>query len=224
MAARDVVARAISSEIAAGRKVFLDTREAVGTHFPDHFPTVFSVCMTAGIDPRTACIPVAPAAHYHMGGVATDMWGRTTLEGLSACGECASSGAHGANRLASNSLLEAVVFADRIATRIKAGASRTPRGEASAEAATYMPSPALKRLRTAMSLKAGVTREAQGLQDVLILIDELQAKHGEAFPLISARLIASAALAREESRGGHYRKDFPNLGTQAVRTFLSAPR
>jgi len=222
LAARDIVARAIASEIAAGRKAFLDTRQAVGAHFPDHFPTVFSVCMNAGIDPRTACIPVAPAAHYHMGGVATDLWGRTTLDGLSACGECASTGAHGANRLASNSLLEAVVFADRIAQRLKAAQFSPARGEAKAEAAAYMPASALKRLRAIMSLKAGVTRDAAGLKDVLKLIEELDSKYGAAFPLISARLIASAALARTESRGGHYRSDFPNLGPKPVRTFLSA--
>jgi L-aspartate oxidase len=222
LAPRDVVARAIASEIAAGRKAFLDARKAVGAHFPDHFPTVFSVCMTAGIDPRTDLIPVAPAAHYHMGGVATDLWGRTTMDGLSACGECASSGAHGANRLASNSLLEAVVFAERIATRIKNAPPRAAHNNAAAEPTAYMPAAALATLRAAMSLKAGVTRDASGLQDVLVLIEELEAKHGAAFPLISARLIASAALARTESRGGHYRSDFPNLGSKPVRTFLSA--
>ena len=89
--------------------------KAIGAHFPDHFPTVFEACLSAGIDPRDAPIPVAPAMHYHMGGVVTDLWGRTSLEGLSACGESASTGAHGANRLASNSLLEAVVFAERTA-------------------------------------------------------------------------------------------------------------
>ena len=119
LAARDVVARAIHLERAAGRGAFLDAREAVGSHFPRSFPTVFAACMSAGLDPRVAPIPVAPAAHYHMGGIVTDVWGRTTLDGLWAVGECASTGAHGANRLASNSLLEAVVFAHRIAERLR---------------------------------------------------------------------------------------------------------
>ncbi|MCX7358961.1 MAG: L-aspartate oxidase, partial [Alphaproteobacteria bacterium] len=119
LAPRDVVARAIHLERQAGRGAFLDAREAVGSKFPAHFPTVFAACMSAGLDPRIAPIPIAPAAHYHMGGVATDIWGRSSVEGLWAVGECASTGAHGANRLASNSLLEAVVFAHRIAARLR---------------------------------------------------------------------------------------------------------
>ena len=91
----------------------LDAREAVGSKFPAHFPTVFAACMSAGLDPRIAPIPIAPAAHYHMGGVATDIWGRSSVDGLWAVGECASTGAHGANRLASNSLLEGLVFGHR---------------------------------------------------------------------------------------------------------------
>jgi len=220
MAARDVVARAISSEIAAGRKVFLDTREAVGTHFPDHFPTVFSVCMTAGIDPRTACIPVAPAAHYHMGGVATDMWGRTTLEGLSACGECASSGAHGANRLASNSLLEAVVFAWRIAERLRGDTSAPARTTRAIEAPTT-PGDVIDTLRKRMSAHAGVVREAAGLGETAGWIETAIRKHGRANPLVAAQLIVTAALVREESRGGHYRSDFPALAADPARTFIA---
>src|SRR5262249_19150141 len=88
LAPRDVVARPIHAEREAGHGAFLDARKAVGAHFPDAFPTVFAACMAAGVDPRTALIPVAPAAHYHMGGIATDAWGRTTLDGLSAVGEC----------------------------------------------------------------------------------------------------------------------------------------
>ncbi|MEM6626421.1 MAG: L-aspartate oxidase, partial [Pseudomonadota bacterium] len=103
LAPRDEVARAIHMERIAGRGAFLDCTQAVGDAFPAQFPTVFESCQSAGIDPRTAPIPVAPAAHYHMGGVVSDLWGRTTLEGLSVCGESASTGAHGANRLASNS-------------------------------------------------------------------------------------------------------------------------
>jgi len=121
LAPRDVVARAIHREREAGRGTFLDCRDSVGSLFPERFPAVFGACMAAGIDPRVAPIPVAPAAHYHMGGIVTDVWGRTTVPGLSAFGECASTGAHGANRLASNSLLESAVFAARIATRLREG-------------------------------------------------------------------------------------------------------
>src|SRR5580704_885484 len=113
LAPRDVVSRAIESERRAGRGAFLDAREAIGDAFPHEFPAVFAAAMASGLDPRRQPIPVAPAAHYHMGGVETDADGATTLAGLYAAGECASTGAHGANRLASNSLLEAAVFGRR---------------------------------------------------------------------------------------------------------------
>jgi len=118
LAPRDDVARAIFAEIEAGRQPYLDCRSAIGSHFPDEFPTVFDSCMQAGIDPRTALIPVAPAVHYHMGGLATDSFGQSSLDGLLAVGECSATGVHGANRLASNSLLEAVVFGGRAADYI----------------------------------------------------------------------------------------------------------
>ena len=120
LAPRDEVARAIHSERAAGRGAFLDCRAAIGAHFPDHFPTVFETCRLGEHRSAHRCrSPSRPAMHYHMGGVVTDLWARTSLEGLSACGETASTGAHGANRLASNSLLEAVVFAERAARRLR---------------------------------------------------------------------------------------------------------
>src|ERR1700744_4589512 len=115
LAPRDIVARAIHRQIVSGQPVFLDCREAIGAHFASHFPTVFAACQAAGIDPATQLIPVAPAAHYHMGGIASDEHGRSSLEGLWAVGECASTGLHGANRLASNSLLETLVFGPRAA-------------------------------------------------------------------------------------------------------------
>src|SRR5260370_11786791 len=119
LAPRDVVARGVFAEIAAGHGAFLDAREALGGRFAEKFPTVYASCMAAGIDPARAPIPVAPAAHYHMGGIAVDAHGRTSLRGLWAGGEVSSTGAHGANRLASNSLLEAVVYAARIAEDIE---------------------------------------------------------------------------------------------------------
>eukprot|EP01037_Dinobryon_pediforme_P048914 gene48914-biopygen25622 len=118
LAPRDIVARAIHAELAAGRGAFLDCRQAIGARFATRFPTVYAACLAGGIDPVTEPIPMAPAEHYHMGGVFTDAHGRTSIEGLWACGEVASTGVHGANRLASNSLLEAVVFATRVAEDI----------------------------------------------------------------------------------------------------------
>ena len=116
---RDVVARAVFREVASGRGAFLDCRH-LGPELAEHFPTVFAACRAAGIDPVREPIPIAPAAHYHMGGILTDAQGRSTVDGLWACGEVASTGAHGANRLASNSLLEAVVFGARVARDIAA--------------------------------------------------------------------------------------------------------
>ena len=118
LAPRDIVARGVFAEIAAGRGAFLDATTALGAHFAEKFPTVHASCIAAGIDPATQPIPVAPAAHYHMGGIAVDAHGRTSLKGLWAGGEVSCTGAHGANRLASNSLLEAVVYAARIAEDI----------------------------------------------------------------------------------------------------------
>ena len=118
LAPRDVVARGIFAEVKAGRGAYLDCRAAV-PDFAAEFPTVFGYCQEAGIDPAQAMIPVVPAAHYFMGGIWTDIDGRSSLPGFWACGECTSTGAHGANRLASNSLLEAVVFSARIAEALK---------------------------------------------------------------------------------------------------------
>ncbi|WP_084395876.1 L-aspartate oxidase, partial [Henriciella aquimarina] len=222
LAPRDEVARAIDSEIKAGREAFLDATVAVGKDFPAHFPTVFAACMAAGIDPRLKPIPVAPAAHYHMGGVVADTWGRSTLEGLSVCGECASTGAHGANRLASNSLLEAVVFAARIAQRLKASELVQP-GTSTAEVADDLPAETLMRLREAMADKCGVVRKAAGLTPLIDEIETWMDRHGPARALVTARMMAKAALAREESRGGHFRSDFPDTNLKAQRSFLLAP-
>jgi len=216
LAPRDVVARAIHAERAAGRGAFLDARQAVGAHFPDEFPAVFAACLGGGVDPRRQPIPVAPACHYHMGGIATDAEGRSSLPGLFAAGECASTGVHGANRLASNSLLEAAVFGAR--------AGRAAALEAPAAAACHvvtapsLPPAGLVALRQAMSRDAGVVRDAHGLTRLLELIAALEAAHGLSAPLVAARLVAACALARQESRGGHFRADF--TASQAPRRTL----
>jgi len=214
LAPRDIVARAIHAEIAAGRGAFLDCRAAIGAEFPHHFPTVYKSCMAAGIDPVAQPIPVAPAEHFHMGGVLTDANGRTTLDGLWACGETSSTGAHGANRLASNSLLEAVVFAARVAADI---------GEHLPQPETMQPTvepngigvadpDVVAELRAVMAADVGVVRDAAGLRRALAAIDALGARDPSTRfrnMATAAKLIAAAALARTESRGGHYRSDFP---------------
>ncbi|MEM0987044.1 MAG: L-aspartate oxidase [Pseudomonadota bacterium] len=218
LAPRDEVARAIQAERLAGRDTFLDATEAVGAAFPEHFPTVFAACQAAGLDPRIEPIPVAPAAHYHMGGVVSDLWGRTTLEGLSVCGECASTGAHGANRLASNSLLEAVVFAERIARRLRDDQLEDP-GQGTADDPPQLPAETLETLRHRMQDACGVVRTGDGLSDLIDWIDETVRVHGQASALVAARLIAEPALVRTHSVGGHFRQDYPQAPEVPERGF-----
>ncbi|MGE5540625.1 MAG: L-aspartate oxidase [Gemmatimonas sp.] len=214
LAPRDVVARAIAREIAAGRAVFLDAREALGAAFADRFPSVAALCRDAGIDPAKDPIPVRPAAHYHMGGVAIDGRGRTTVAGLWACGEVSASGLHGANRLASNSLLEGLVFARWIADDIAGRAAETiaPRPAISTAAAIAMPATdVVRKLRQLMTEKVGVVRDNAGLRDA---IDRLASAIYDPRPAIADRALVGLAIAvsaqrRLESRGGHYRADHP---------------
>lgn len=222
---RDVVARGIHRKIAGGHKVFLDCRQAVGAAFAERFPTVFAACQAAGIDPTRQPIPVAPAAHYHMGGIASDARGRSSLEGLWVVGECAATGLHGANRLASNSLLEGLVFGARVADDVcgllREGAGRVL-PPAPHLAALQLPP---RMLRDAMSRHVGLERDATGLSQALESINRVEkAGNGDAALLnmtAAARLVTAAALARQESRGGHWRSDFPAADAQGQRTMLS---
>lgn len=229
LAPRDIVARGIFAEVAAGRGAFLDCTKAVGDGFAEAFPTVYGYCREAGIDPAKEPIPVVPAAHYFMGGILTDADGRSSLDGLWACGECTSTGAHGANRLASNSLLEAVVFASRIADniagllpdpRISQSRERGDRGDDIAAA-----DGAMARLRAVMSRHVGVIRDGDGLEQALREITALERDNTAprfANALTTAKLIAFAALQRRESRGGHYRVDYPEERENwRRRTFLT---
>jgi L-aspartate oxidase len=228
LAPRDVVARGVFAEIAAGRGAFLDARTAIGTDFPERFPTVYASCMAAGIDPVRMPIPVAPAAHYHMGGVRTDARGRTSLAGLWAAGEVASTGVHGANRLASNSLLEAVVFATRVAEDISGMSSpSTVPQRAAAEFRSSIDAAlsSARDLRTTMSQHVGVIRNGNGLVAALEKISriEREAKSTSLRNMATAALlVAAAAFARRESRGAHERGDYPRPDPAlARRTFLT---
>jgi len=226
LAPRDVVARAVEAERKGKRGAFLDAR-AIGAEFPEKFPTVFAACARNGIDPREAPMPVAPAAHYHMGGVMTDLDGRSSLDGLSAVGEVASTGVHGANRLASNSLLEAVVFGARIGARLKSERLQRRKNPAAPEDRFDLaPKPAdpalIMRLRKAMSKGAALIRSEKSLNDVIDVINDLNQDplmtSGLKSALASAELIAQGALMREESRGGHFRSDFPEADAEPMHT------
>ena len=230
LAPRDIVARGVFAEIAAGHQAFLDARRAIGAAFAERFPTVYASCIDAGIDPARDLIPVAPAAHYHMGGIAVDARGRSSLQGLWAAGEVASTGVHGANRLASNSLLEATVFAARVAgdmngatlPNVPSPADVETRGDADC-APTDTRDEA--DLRVLMSSDVGVIRNASGLSRALTTITRIEkraATRALRNMATAALLIAAAASQRRESRGGHYRSDFPQTDpSQARRSLLS---
>ncbi len=239
LAPRDVVARAIWRRRAAGDEVLLDLRPALAAQGTAAFPQALSLCRAAGYAPESEPVPVAPAAHYHMGGIVTDAVGRTSLPGLWACGETAATGVHGANRLASNSLLEALVFARRVAEALRRS---SPGAEpARVPAAVIPPAPAgadakalrplRERLRAIMSQNAGILRHGGGLAAAAEGLEALEARFvrlGRASPpaerpafadlrawcelrnlLLAGRLITLAARQRAESRGAHFRSDLP---------------
>ena len=197
LAARDVVARAIWCELLKGERVYLDGRAI--KNFAARFPSVTAMCRELGVDPVSAPIPVRPAAHYHMGGVKVDANGQTSIPGLWACGEVASTGLHGANRLASNSLLEALAFAKWIGfnvLQLSGGAAVRP-----VALPNTMPSAARTPNRARMEETLGVIRDAAGIADAVAAFDAEDAVVG--------LLIAASAWRRRESRGGHFRSDYP---------------
>ncbi|MCK0122532.1 L-aspartate oxidase [Loktanella sp. F6476L] len=217
LAPRDIVARAIFAQSQAGLRPMLDTRDALGEAIKSQYPAVADACARNAIDPAIQPIPVAAAAHYHMGGIATDTDGRASLSNLWVCGEAASTGLHGANRLASNGLLEALVFAricaDGIATVVPE--TTAERIRISFEDGGTPPDPdAVAELRHTMTGCVGVVRDASSLKSALRKIAGLEAANRTSVSFLNmtatATLIAVSALKREESRGAHCRSDFPD--------------
>ena len=219
LAPRDIVARTIAEEMARSGTdhVLLDCR-GLGAGFAGRFPTIDRTCRRHGIDPALAPIPIAPAAHYTIGGVVTDRDGATTLTGLYACGEVARTGVHGANRLASNSLLEGLVFGRRAGRAAAASCSGRPPGTVE----ELTPVPALPTLADVGALHevcelmwsaCGITRTGPGLTAAVAVLDQMGEEGGASrschLARTTARLVVEAALTREESRGAHHRGDFP---------------
>jgi L-aspartate oxidase len=233
LAPRDIVARGVFAAIAAGHAAFLDATKALGTSFAEKFPTVYASCLSAGIDPARQPIPVAPAAHYHMGGISVDTHGRSSIEGLWAGGEVACTGAHGANRLASNSLLEAVVYAARIAEDIGGGAIPPPARLSAASIGQRncaMPTLSETKLRAMMTSHVGVIRDGDRLAEAVREFADVERDTGSIAlrnMATTALLVAASAWTRTESRGAHYRIDYPvekPALTHRTMTTLSAAR
>jgi L-aspartate oxidase len=218
LAPRDVVAREIFRERAGGKRVFLDAR-MLGRTFEKRFPGIFAICRARGVDPANDLIPITPAAHYMMGGIVTDLRGRASLNRLYACGEVARTGVHGANRLASNSLLEGLVFAERVARdMIQVKKLPTPPRKKDWEVPVLRDRGAAQvaadSIRQVMWDHCGIDRSAKGLRlglaKLAVIESRLPVGATEEMNMVqTARLIADAALLRKESRGGHYRSDFP---------------
>ena len=231
LAPRDVVARAIMHELARSRSkdpvVYLDLTDLDSNHIKKRFPRIYSTCMQYNIDITSELIPIRPAAHYAMGGVRTDLDGRATLPGLYAAGEAAGTGVHGANRLASNSLLEGLVFGTRAGRKmrdeLKAPAHRvgkTPPAAAYSNGPLPVPiETTITQIQELMWTQAGIVRTGAGLKEAIQRLQEIGSqltpphsrREFEARNLqIAGTLVARSALAREESRGAHYRTDFPD--------------
>lgn len=229
LAPRDIVARAAVARMRATGAdcVYLDVTAHDADWLAARFPNIYRTCMESGIDMARDPIPVSPAAHYTMGGVRTNTWGETTLPGLYAVGEVTSTGVHGANRLASNSLLESVVFARRLSERLFGGQEGEGPPEPSPEAHTLPPvaaspppsePPTREAVQRLMWEQVGIERDAVGLADAAERLAAFEAAlpptarhedHELRSIITSGRLAAAAALLREESRGAHYRRDFP---------------
>ncbi|WP_299539466.1 L-aspartate oxidase [uncultured Streptomyces sp.] len=240
LAPRDIVAKAITRqmELDDAEHMYLDGRHFGAGMWEKRFPTILAACRAHGVDPVTEPIPVAPAAHYASGGIRTDLCGRSTVPGLYACGEVACTGVHGANRLASNSLLEGLVFAERIAADIAATrpVRTVPADAPDGEPVPLLPTEARTALQRIMTRGAGVLRSGESLAAAAA---ELEALHDGAVPaagtkaavpgvetweatnlMMVARVLVAAARAREETRGCHWREDHPDRDDDHWRAHL----
>ncbi len=247
LAPRDVVARGIARQMAAqgGKPVLLDITAKSAEFLAQRFPTIDAACRARGLDWSTEPIPVTPAAHYWMGGVRTDLFGRTSVPGLFAIGEAACTGVHGANRLASNSLLESLVFAWRCAHLLLDDASALKETDAALKGTGFSPSIQAGRvqgalvpegrsaftrheLQTLLWTHVGIERSATGLQAAAAQLNAWQAQGTTVYDLETAnlldlaRVLVAAALAREESRGAHFREDFPESSIDLQHTSSEA--
>lgn len=247
LAPRDVVARANYRQIQAGNTPYLDARLAIGDTFATRFPTVFRLAQAAGLDPRTQALPVSPAAHYCMGGIATDSNGATSLTGLWATGEVASTGLHGANRLASNSLLEGLIMGRRVADSITQTATSTPQPrplplQVPSDIAPLLRDPPTPTghvdtspsaheveatIRDLLWNHAGVERTEPGLTEAANRLNSLRAAAAGSNRTRTmhtvADLVIKAALQRDESRGAHYRTDRPLPDPRQAKRSFSTP-
>ena len=228
LAPRDVVARAIVHELEVSRAkdpvVYLDLTHLDAEHVKSRFPRIFSTCMQYNIDITTDLIPIRPAAHYAMGGVCSDLDGRSTIPGLYVAGEVAATGVHGANRLASNSLLEGLVFGARAGKTMRE--EPRGRGKASKPVRAISNGPVdpvaddtVREIQDLMWQDAGIVRTAAGLKRAIEHLEKLHPRvahpktrreHEARNLLLTGLLVTRSALAREESRGAHYRTDFPS--------------
>ena len=219
LAPRDVVAIASMRRMnkTGAHHVWLDVRHLTG--FESRFPTIYASCLAHGINPSKDLIPVAPASHYASGGVRVDLNGRTSVKGLYACGETACSGVHGANRLASNSLLEGLVFSARIAADIAANLPAQSEPVADSSKAILLDPATRRELQLSMSRGAGVLRSSDSLLQTSAELTRIQDRTSknpcvEAWETTNlfqlAEAILKAALIRQETRGSHWREDFPN--------------
>ncbi len=218
LAPRDIVAKEIFNQMKTHQisHVWLD---ATGIpHFEERFPSIFTSCLENGIDPRSQLIPVAPASHYASGGVLVDLKGRTSVPGLYACGETACTGVHGANRLASNSLLEGLVFGAAIAADIASNLPPQSQPSIKSEPGILLDSSIRLPLQLSMTEGVGVLRSENSLNETLGQLRQLATRHStepnittwEATNLyLLATAIVQGALARKESRGSHWRSDYP---------------